>query len=95
LEKPKGYETFLKTPFGTDEDVFCLEYETALKDVIFNCKANVFSDEHIRIDFENGVSLHWYKGSFDSYQGNQIQSYSDLTKYNLPLNEKGCEKFKL
>jgi len=77
------------------------EYETALKDVIFSdwevvdhSQNQTFRTKSICYKgFLNAFWWHKETGLWELSKG--ISTYSDLTKYNLPLNEKGCEKFNL
>lgn len=71
------------------------EYQTALDNVVFKCKVCVFSEEHIRIDFTNEISLHWYKGSLDSYKCRDLKTIEDLSFLNLEVNEPIIKKFNL
>jgi len=68
------------------------EYETALNDVLFN--GFEVKRENIFESITNGKCTVFLKMVGKDYESN-FKSYSDLTKYNLPLNEKGCEKFNL
>jgi len=84
-----------------------LEYENALNDVIFSdwevdyktsdCIVLRYGDFVITIrdlDTSNPkTSVADFTFSDPIEKDNP--TYSDLTKYNLPLNEKGCEKFNL
>jgi len=70
------------------------EYETALKDVIFDgWEVGLINGSKIYLQSKNeleNINFNLKDGSCYDFK-----YYSDLTKYNLPLNKKGCEKFKL
>jgi hypothetical protein len=60
-------------------------YQQAKERVLFDgFETYKFSEEHIRFDYED-ISLHWYNGSFDSFQGILPKTIEDLVKYNLTL----------
>jgi len=103
LTEPRNYGAFQAGMSSKDfnfEVDECVEFQTALKDVLFD------GWEVVEIPFIHGTK-HYYleynglrlfkniNGFWERNHTISIQFYSDLTKYNLPLNEKGCENFNL
>jgi len=77
----------------------CSEYEIALQCVIFDGWGIQKVNENNFLIYKEHESIYFFDtGEISFCKGlivDNIQSYFDLTKYNLPLNEKGGEKFKL
>jgi len=109
LEKPNKSNPKYETKFSAEDyfdsmmyEIDCNEYETALNDVLFDgFEVKYYNlgggevNNQSSFEITNGeVQICYYK-AIPKYFTWNFKSYSDLTKYNLTLNEKGCEKFKL
>lgn len=89
VEKPNNFDAYKKS---TDKIIGLPKFEeylSASKNVLFDgWEVKMFDIETLHVT--NGVvSIFWYNSIKWWYLSKGLNSYSDLTKYNLPLTDNG------